>query len=460
MQIIVSGAGKVGQTLASYLAEEGHEVTLIDKSPELIAQVNETLDVSGIVGFGSHPNVLERAGARSADMLIAATHIDEINMVSCQVAHSIFNVPKKIARVREDNYLSPTWANLFSNDHLPIDMIISPEKSVAQAIMQRINAPGSFNVIPMADGQVKLVSVLCHEDCPIINTPMKQLYTLFPDLLFKVVAIVRGEEKVIPEDFDIVQPGDEVYFVVDREHMQRAMSAFGHEEKEARRVLIVGGGNIGVLLAQELCRRYPDVVVRMIESNPARARYASELLPKVLVLQGDALTREILEEANIGYTEAVVCVTNHDESNILASLLAEEYGCPRTIALLSNSTYTPMASSLGIDAVVNPRSITVSTILRHVRYGCIKSAFSIRDGFAEVMDIEVPDTATAVLYKPLKSLALPEDTILGVVIRDETVMVAHPDVMLHPEDRLILLAAHAQVKKVEKMFSSSHTRYF
>lgn len=460
MQIIVSGAGQVGQTLASYLAEEGHEVTLIDKSPELIAQVNETLDVSGIVGFGSHPNVLERAGARKADMLIAATHIDEINMVSCQVAHTIFNIPKKIARVREDNYLDPSWANLFSNDHMPIDMIISPEKSIAHAIMERMRAPGSFNVIPMADGQVKLISVVCHDDCPVINTPMKQLYTLFPDLLFKVVAIIRGDEKIIPESLDQIQEGDEVYFVVDQSHMQRAMAAFGHEEKEARRVLIIGGGNIGVLVAQELCERNPDVVVRMIESNPDRARFASEMLPKVLVLQGDALTREILEEANIGYTEAVICVTNHDESNILASLLAEEYGCPRTIALLSNSTYTPMASSLGIDAVVNPRSITVSTILRHVRYGCVKSAFSLRDGFAEVMDIDVPDTATSVLYKPLKTMSLPENTILGIIIRKGDVLVAHGDTMLYPDDRLILLTAHNQVKKVEKMFSSSQATYF
>lgn len=455
MKIIVSGAGKVGQTLAAYLGEEKHDVTLIDSSPELIAQVNETLDVSGIVGSGAHPDTLERAGARDADMLIAATPIDEVNMVACQVAHTIFNIPKKIARIREESYLSPIWSNLFSRDHMPIDMVISPEKAVAHAIMERINAPGSFNIIPLVEGQIKLVSVLCHDDCPLLNTPMKQLYTLFPDLLFKVVAIIRGEEKIVPDHMDQVQPKDEVYFVVAKQHMARAMAAFGHEEKEARRILIVGGGNIGVRLAQELHERNPSLVIRMIESNPDRARYASEKLPGVLVLKGDALSRELLEEANIGYTEAIVSVTNHDESNILVSLLAAEYGDPRTIALLSNATYTPMASSLGIDAVVNPRAITVSSILRHVRYGRIKAAVSLRDGFTEVMEIEVPDTATALLYKPLKTLKLPEDTILGAILRKDEVIIAHPDVVLHPNDRVILLTSHKQIKRVEVMFSAS-----
>ncbi|TVQ82585.1 MAG: Trk system potassium transporter TrkA [Micavibrio sp.] len=455
MKIIVSGAGKVGQTLAAYLAEEKHDVTLIDNSPELVALVNETLDVSGIVGSGSHPDTLERAGAREADMLIAATPVDEINMVSCQVAHTIFGIKKKIARIREESYLSPTWSNLFSRDHMPIDMVISPEKSVARAIMERINAPGSFNIIPLVEGHLQLVSVLCNDDCPVINTPMKQLYTLFPDLLFKVVAIIRGNEKIVPEQMDQIRPKDEVYFVVASEHMARTMAAFGHEEKEARRILIVGGGNIGICLAQELHARNPSLVLRMIEQNPEKARYASEILPGVLVFKGNALTRELLEEANIGYTEAVVSVTNHDESNILVSLLASEYGDPRTIALLSNPTYTPMASSLGIDAVVNPRSITISSILRHVRYGHIKSAVSLRDGFAEVMEVEVPESSTALLYKPLRSMKLPDDTILGAIIRKNKVIIAHPETVLHPNDRVILLTSHKQINRVEAMFSAS-----
>ncbi len=460
MKVIICGAGRVGHAIASYLADEGNEVTMVDTCPKTIAKINETLDVSGIVGSGAQPDVLDIAGAQTADLLIAATHLDEVNMVACQVAHTIFNVPKKIARIREDNYLEPEWANLFSRDHMPIDVIISPEKEVARAIIERISNPGSFNIISLADDAMKLVSVVCHDDCPIINTPMKQIYTLFPDLKFKIIAIIRGSENIIPNNMEQIFPGDEVYFVVDSGHITRTMAAFGHEEQEARRILIIGGGRIGVRLAQELHKESPDITVRMIENNANQAKVISEILPNALIIHGDALTREILEEANIGYTEACVAVTEYDESNILASLLAREYGCPQTISLLSNTTYTSMASSLGIDAVVNPRSITISTILRHVRHGRISSASTLRDGFAEILEINVPDTATALLYKSIKSIKLPEDTIFGALIRDNEVIVAHDDTTILPNDRVVILTAHNQIKKIEELFSSLGSEYF
>ncbi len=460
MKVIICGAGRVGYAISSYLSDEGNEVTVIDICPETVAKINETLDISAIVGSASQPEILKQAGAENADMIVAATQLDEVNMVTCQVAHTIFNIPKKIARIRNDNYLSPEWANLFSRNHMPIDVVISPEKEVAKAIIERIRNPGSFNVIPLAYDAMKIVSVVCHENCPVLNTPIKQIYALFPDLKFKIMTIIRGDEKIIPDnDLDQVFPGDEVYFVVANEHMIRTMAAFGHEEKEARRILIIGGGQIGVRLAQELYKEFPDIVVRMIERNEQRARQVSEILPNVLVMHGDALTKEILEEVNIGYTEATIAITDYDESNILASVLAHEYGCKQTVSLLSNNTYISVASSLGIDAVVNPRAITISTILRYVRHGRIRSAASLRDDFAEVIEIEVPDIATALLYKPLKSIKLPDNTIFGAIIREGEVIIAHRDVMIKPNDRVVLLTAHNQIKRIEELFSSLEADY-
>lgn len=460
MKVIICGAGRVGYAIASYLADEGNEVIVIDICPETVAKINDTLDISAIVGSGSQPEILKHAGAETADMIVAATHLDEVNMVTCQVAHTIFNIPKKIARIRDENYLSPEWANLFSRNHMPIDVVISPEKEVARAIIERIRNPGSFNIIPLAGEAMKLVSVVCHNNCPILNTPIKQIYALFPDLKFKIMAIIRGDEKILPNnDLEQIFEGDEVYFVVASEHMTRTMAAFGHEEKEARRILIIGGGQIGVRLSKELYKEFPDVAVRMIERDERRAKQISEILPNVLVMHGNALTRDILEEANIGYTEATITVTDYDESNILASVLAHEYGCQQTISLLSNTTYIPVASSLGIDAVVNPRAVTISTILRYVRHGRIRSASSLRDGFAEVIEIEVPDIATALLYKPLKSIKLPENTIFGAIIRNEEIIIAHRDVMIKPNDRVVLLTAHNQIKRIEELFSSLEADY-
>lgn len=452
MKIIVCGAGQVGSNIARYLAQEGNHVTVIDQSAELIQRIHDTLDVQAMVGHAAHPDALEAAGAGEADMVIAVTHIDEVNMISCQVASALFNVPVKIARVRAQSYLNPMWADLFSREHLPIDLIISPEIEVARAITRRVQTPGALDMINLADGKVRAVGVLCAENCPIVHTPLRLLTGLFPDLIIEIVAIIRNDKPIIPDGDDQMLPGDEVYFVCDSRHLQRAMAAFGHEEAEARRIIIVGGGNIGLFLAQELEAKHPHVSARLVEANRTRAQFVAQQLSKTIVLHGDGLEAEILDEAGVGACEAVVAVTNDDEGNVLASLLAKRYGCKRAVTLINKTTYSSLVTPLGIDAVVSPRAITVSKILQYVRRGRIRAVHSLREGFAELIEAEALETS-AVVNMPLKDVDLPSGVIVGAIVRGDEVIIPRPATVIKPHDRVIILAAVEHVKKVEKMFA-------
>lgn len=452
MKVVICGAGQVGKSIAAYLSEEGSNVTIIDQSPELVASVNETLDVSGIIGHASHPDILQKAGIADADMIIAATYSDEVNMMACQVAYSLFNVPMRIARVREPNYLKEEWAGLFQRDHMPIDALISPELEVARSITDRIRAPGAYSIIPLVEGRVQLVSVICKPDCPLLRTPLKHLTPLFPDLATVVLLIIRGEERIIPTGEDEMKVGDEVYFVAATAHLKRAMAAFGYDEPEARRILIVGGGKIGLRLALDITETMPDITVSLIEASPERAQAVSEALPKMTVIQGDGLSKQILDEAGIASTEAVIAVMNNDESNILVSILSKQHGCERAITLINNSSLTSLVPTLGIDAVVNPRAVTVSTILQHIRRGRIRAAHSLRDGFAEILEVEALDTS-AIVNTPIRDIRRPPDMIFGLIVRGENILIPKPDIVIKPDDRVLILAAHDQVKKVEQMFA-------
>ncbi|MEE8272363.1 MAG: Trk system potassium transporter TrkA [Alphaproteobacteria bacterium] len=452
MKVIVCGGGQVGENIARYLATEANNITVIDRSPDLIRKLADTLDVQALVGHASSPPVLQQAGAADADMIIAVTQSDEVNMVACQVAHSLFSVPTKIARIRNQSYLHSMWADLFSHDNMPIDVIISPEIEVARAIGRRLEVPGAFDMIPLSDGLVRVIGVACDDDCPVVNTPLRQLTGLFPDLHIEILAIVRDDRPIIPDSNDQMLPGDEVYFVTEESHVGRAMAAFGHEEPAARRIIIVGGGNIGLTLAEDIERVHPGVTARIIESSRARAALVAERLNRTTVLHGDALDPELLDEANVRIAETVVAVTNDDEVNILASLLAKRYGCQRAITLINSKTYNTLVGSLGIDAVVSPRSITASTILQHVRRGRIKSVHSLRDGFAEVIEAEALETSP-LINTPIKDVKLPSGVIIGALVRDNAVIIARPDTVVKPHDRVILLAAAESVKKVEKMFA-------
>jgi trk/ktr system potassium uptake protein len=452
MKVIVCGAGQVGFHIARHLAAENNDVTVIEQNPELVRRIDDALDVQAMQGFASHPDVLERAETRDADMIIAVTQADEVNMVACQVAHSLFNVPTKIARIRAQSYMAPIWADLFSRDHLPIDVVISPEYEVARAITRRLVMPGATESIPLVDGRVSVIGVRCNDDCPVVNTPLRQLSGIFPDLNITVVGILRDGKTIVPTAEDQMLVGDDVYFVADSEHVARAIAVFGHEEPEARRVVIAGGGHIGRFLAEMIRAEHPGINAKVIEHGRAQAERAAAALPGTTVLMGDVLDPELLEEANIGDSEAIIAVTNDDETNILASLLAKRYGCKRALTLVNNVTYAALITTLGVDAVVNPRAITASTILQHVRRGRIRAVHSLGEGVGEVMEAEILETSSLAGIS-IRDAGLPEGVLFGAIVRDGKVVIARSSTVLRARDRVVLFVAPDAVKHVEKLFA-------
>jgi trk system potassium uptake protein TrkA len=452
MKVIVCGAGQVGFNIARYLAAEDADITLIDTDADIIHKATDTIDVQGVVGHASHPDVLSRAGASKADMLIAVTHFDEVNMVACQVARSLFDVPTKIARVRSQSYLDPLWSDLYATGHLPIDVIISPEVEVAQAVARRLAVPGAFDAVAMADGKVTLIGVRCTAETPILETPLWQLTELFPDLSLTIVGIWRNNQGVVPHDDERLFAGDDVYFLSDSVHVARAMAAFGHEEQLARRVVVLGGGNIGLYLARTVERDSPHVSLKLVELDKARAAHVAQNLERTVVINGSALDQEILEEVMVETAETVVAVTDDDETNILASLLAKRQGCQRAITLINKTTYGPLTGTLGIDAVVSPRAITVSKILQHVRRGRIRSVHSISEGFGEVIEAEALETSSLVGV-PLRDSRLPDDVKVGALVRQGKVIMPRGDTVIRAGDLVIIFAATGAVKKIEKLFA-------
>ena len=452
MKVIVCGAGQVGFSIARHLALENNDVTVVDQEASLVRRVGDSLDVQAVVGHASRPDTLERAGAADADMLIAVTLSDEVNMIACQVAHSLFGLPTKIARVRHQSYLDPVWSNLFSRDSLPIDVIISPEYEVASAVTRRLQVPGAFEMIPLVNDKVKLIGVRSEESCPLLNTPLRQLTQLFPDLNIVIVGIVRNGRSIIPTSQDTLIEEDEVYFVVDSGQLLRAMAAFGHEETEARRLLVFGGGNIGLFIAQQIETDHPWVNAKIIEMNPERAETIAKLLNRAVVLNGDVLDPDLLEEANVAETDTVVAVTDDDETNILSALLAKRHGSKRAVSLINKETYQPLITNLGIDVVVSPRNITVSTILQHVRRGRIYSVHSLREGFGELIEAEAMETSPLV-GKPLRDVNLPAGVIIGAVVRGDEVIKPGGNTVVQAKDRIVLFASAESIRKVEKFFS-------
>ena len=452
MKIIVCGAGQVGSSIARQLAGEANDVTVIDRSPEVVRKISETTDVTCHIGNASHPDVLDRAGAKNADMIVAVTYADEVNMVACQVAHSLFEVPEKIARVRAQSYLNPAWSDLYSRQNLPIDLIISPEIEVARAITRRLQVPGALDMLPFADGKLRVIGVRCEAGCPVVNTPLRQLTEIFPALNIVVLGIMRDDRLIVPRGDDQMLVGDEVYFVVDEHHIERAMSVFGHEEKEARRMIIVGGGNVGLFLARDLEASQPGVSLKIIEIERDRAQFLAEQLTRTVVIHGDALDHDILEEANVGLSEAVIAVSNDDEVNILASLLAKRAGCQRAMTLVNNASYGPLVGNLGVDVAISPRETTVSTILQRIRRGRIHAVHSLRDGLAEIVEAEALETSPLV-GKPLREAKLPSGLLVGAIVRGDEVIIPRGDTVIRAHDHVVVFAAAAAVKKLEQLFA-------
>lgn len=453
MKVIVCGAGQVGFHIAKHLADQQNDVAVIDRSDDLIRKISEQLDVQALVGHGSDPDLLARAGAADADLLLAVTWSDEVNMMACQVAHSLFSMPTKIARIRNQSYLKSNWRDLFSRDNMPIDVIISPELEVAEALARRLEVPGAFNMVPFADGKVRMIGMYLEDDCPVVDTPLRQLSELFPKLQTIVAAVQRGERLFVPRSDDQLQPGDAIVIAVDATRTERAMAVFGHEETKAQRIVIVGGGNIGLALAELLEQTERPPNMKIIEIDTARARKIAEKLDETIIINGDALNREILLEANISQTDTIVSVANDDEVNILSALLAKQAGCKSAIALMNNPIYGSLVGSLGIDVALDPRETTVSSIVRHVRRGRIRDLYSMFDGQAEIIEAEVM-AGSDVAQKTIGELRLHGDVKFGMIVRDGETIVPQADTQLMNGDHVVLLAMADAVKKIEQLFSA------
>ncbi|MGI9482516.1 MAG: Trk system potassium transporter TrkA [Hyphomicrobiales bacterium] len=458
MNIVICGAGRVGRGIAERLAAEQNYVTVIDSSPELVQSITDALDVRGVVGHGSYPETLEQASIADADMLIAVTFADEVNMIACQVAHSLFDVPTKIARVRAQSYLEPQWRNLFSREHMPIDVIISPEVAVGEMVLRRLALPGAFESVYFVEDQVVALGITCDDECPVIDTPLSQLTELFPDLQATVVGIVRENALFVPHGDDQMLAGDRVYLVAATSQIQRALGIFGHHEKPARRILIAGGGNVGFYVAKKLEEVSSRTQVKIIEHNRERAVYIADKLDRTVVLHGDALEQALLREAGAEEMEAFVALTNNDNVNVLSAVMAKAEGADQTLSLVATTDFDAILQPLGIDATIDPRSVTVSTILQHVRRGRIRGVHPVMNGAAELVEAEALETSP-VVGVPLRDAELPPGVRIGALVRGEKVLIPTGETEIKPRDRIVLFVQENSVREVEKMFRVS-VEYF
>tara|TARA_B100001564_G_scaffold359858_1_gene383437 strand:- start:381 stop:1748 length:1368 start_codon:yes stop_codon:yes gene_type:complete len=453
MNIIICGAGKVGFSISKQLSSQGHSVTVIDQSSEDIKRINDTQDAKGIVGRASLPSVLENAGAENTDMIIAVTRNDETNMVVCQLASSLFNIQKKIARIRTKDFLEGKWNKLYNKSNIPIDVIISPEKEVAKSLFRRLEAPGALDNVPFANNKVKMLEIAIEKSCPIRNIPLKKLTEKFPNFRANIVGLVRkGKFKFLKKE-DKLMEGDNVYVVVSSDQLNEILKAFGHEEKTSKKILIIGGGNIGFHLAKMVEENFEGARVKIIEKNKTRAEEIASELTSSIVINGDALDEEILKEANLEESETVLALTNDDENNIMACVLAEKTGqTKRTIAIVNKSNYSLLQNSLNIDDLVDPRMTTVSRIMEHVHRGTIATVYSLLDGDYEFVEAKVLEKSE-LLNKKIKDSDLPENIRIGAVVRGKQVIIPGGDFIFEKDDLVVLLASRDQLKEIENIFS-------
>lgn len=450
MKIIICGAGQVGWQIARHLSGEQNDVTVIDNNGELVRRATEALDVQGVEGFASHPDILDRAGARDADLIIAATQSDEVNMVTCQIAHSVFQVPRKIARLRSSAYLDAIYSDLYRTDHLPIDVVISPEREVAFAALARLRAPSTFEVEDFLDGRARLIGIALDENSPALNTPLRQLSELFSSLVAIVVGVRREGRLIVPEANDQLFENDQIYIISAREDVKRTLEIFGKETIRPERVVIIGGGNVGLTVAKALESGPHRVRTKMIERNRARAEQAADALERTIVLNGDGLSSELLEEAAVGKADAVLTLTDDDKVNILAAVRAKQAGARLVVSLVNDPTLIPLMGPLEIDAYINPRSTTVSTILRHVRHGRVRDIYSIGDAEAEVIEAQILPTSS-MSGKTIRDIGLPDGALIGMLLKGDKIVKPRPDTRIDEGDIVCIFALTADVPEVERL---------
>ncbi len=455
MNIVICGAGRVGFTIAKLLSEQNHSITVIDQSSDDIQKINETLDVKAIVGKATSPAILEKANISEANMIIAVTRNDEINMLICQIAYSLFKTPKKIARIRSQEYLDPKFSQLFNKENLPIDFVISPEIEIAKSIYRKLESPGSTDNVPFANNNIRLLEILVDERCPINNIKLNELTKKFPKLNANILGVVREEKFIFLKKNDVMKKNDKAYVAINASQIQETLEAFGHNDPISKKILLIGGGNIGFNLAKYIESSSNETRLKIIEKNKDRAEFLATELSNTIVINGNGLDEEVLKEANLDETETVIALTNDDEDNLMVGVLVEKFSKnKRTMVLTTKPNYSLLQSSLKIDDLIDPRMNTVSSILKHVHKGTIESAYSILNGEYEVIEAEIIETSDLV-NKELKNADLPDEIKIGAVLRDKEVIIPRSNYVFKKNDIIVFIAKKDQIPLVENIFRIS-----
>ena len=455
MNIIICGAGRVGFTIAKLLSEQNHSITMIDQSSEDIQKINDALDVKAIVGKATSPTILESANSKDADMIIAVTKNDEINMMICQIAYSLFKIPKKIARIRAQDYLNPKFSKLYNKENLPIDVIISPEIEIANSIQRKLESPGALDNVPFAENKIKLLEILIEDSCPISEIKLNELTKKFPKLNANILGVIRDEKFIFLKKNDVMKKGDKAYVIINSQQMKETLFAFGHDEKISNKILIIGGGNIGFNLAKNIENSFEDARLKIIEKDKNRAEHIANELNNTIVINGNGLDEDILAEVNLEDVETVIALTNDDEDNLMVSVLVEKFSKnKKTMALINKPNYSLLQSSLKIDDLIDPRMTTVSSILKHVHKGSIETAYSILNGDYEVIEAEIIETSE-LINKELKNCELPDEIRIGAVLRKNEIIIPRSDFVFKKEDTVVFLTKKDQLPLVENMFRLS-----
>ncbi len=450
MKIIILGAGQVGASVAATLASEANDITMVDTDRQRIKDLQDRFDIQVVYGHGSRPEVLRRAGAEDADMILAVTNSDETNMVACQVAYTLFHTPTKIARVRAKDYL--IHPQLFAQDALPIDVLISPEQVVTEYIQRIIEFPGALQVLDFANGKVRLVAVKAVHGGPLVGNKLQTLREHMPNIQTRVAAIFRRGYPIIPQGDTVVEDGDEVFFVTARKNTRAVMAELRREDKPCRRIMIAGGGNIGKRLAKALENQYQ---VKIIDHNLEHSKEISAELERTIVLNGDAADSNLLLEENIEDTDVFCAMTNDDEANILSAMLAKRLGAKKVMAIINRAEYVDLVQSDLIDIAISPQQVTIGSLLAHVRRGDVAVVHALRRGAAEAIEAVAhgEKASSKVVGRAISDIKLPPGTTIGAIVRNDEVIIASGKVVIEPEDHVILFVVDKKrIKDVERLF--------
>ncbi|MDR3285568.1 MAG: Trk system potassium transporter TrkA [Holosporales bacterium] len=453
MNILILGAGQVGASIAQHLVSPENHVTIVDNNEQVLSKLEARLDIRPVLGYAAHPNILEKAGAQNSDILIAVTNIDEVNMVACEVVNSLFKDQIKIARIRDQNFLSEKQRNLlFQKDHISIDYIISPEVEIAKNISKGLQIGTISSVIDIFDN-AKMISIKCLEHSPVLNTSVKLLFSLFPTLNMSIIAIQRDGNTFIPDLQDIIQLKDNIFAIVAANQITEAISAFGNVEQNRKSITLAGGGNIGKILAEEIEKKYSGVSLRIIEKNTNRLDYLSHFLKKAEFLAGDVCDLELLQESEIGKSDTFISITNNDKTNIFSALLAKHLGTKHVTALLSDQKLAPFASSLGIDSLIDPNAITVATILKYTKQNKIRSLYSI-DSCIEVIEINVDESSNIIGLSTTEDIMIPGQIIIAAMKREGELVLFPENITVIANDKLIIVVTTETVYKIERILAT------